>query len=135
MRGLFRRKPTSPFPDDMLQRLDRLGRCKMDMMTSGVDWSEVIKNCIVPFHLQAVANPVKFLSDLMAVIEHDTGGFVTYGAVSLMYELVDGAVVRSERGAALVDRGIDFKIQRGLPLSSFTGYESERYFDRKDRRS
>jgi hypothetical protein len=117
----------------MLERLDRLGRCGLDMVGSGVDWAEVIKNCIVPFHSQAVADPVKFLSDLTTLIEHDTGGFATYGAVSLMYELVDASVVRSPVGAALLYRGIDFKIQRGLPPASFTGYESERYVARNYR--
>ena len=133
MRGWFRREPASPFPDDMLQRLERLGRSKIDIINSGIDWPEVVKNCIAPFHEQAVADPGKFLSDLTRVIAQDTGGFATYGAVSLMYELVKDSA-RTAAGAALADRGVEFKLQRGLTLSSFTSYEVERYYETVGRR-
>lgn len=124
----------SPFPEDMRRRLDRLGRCKMDMMNSGIDWPGVINECIVPFHEQAAGDPGKFVSDLMQVIDNDTGGFATYGAASLMYELAPG-IVRTEAGAVLVDRAIEFKRRRGLPLLSFTGYEEDRYYETSDRRA
>lgn len=133
MSGRIRRRPVSPFPDDMLQRLDRLGRCKTDMMNSGIDWPEVIDNCIVPFHEQAAGDPGKFISDLMHVIDDDTDGFATYGAACLMYELAPG-IVRTEAGAALVDRAIEFKRGRGLSLLSFTRYEQDRYYEKSDRR-
>jgi hypothetical protein len=102
-------------------------------MNAGVDWSEVVRNCIAAFHEQATADPDKFLSDLTRLIEDDTGGFATYGASSLMIELV-GESRRTEVGGALLDRAIEFKIRRGLPLSSFTGYEVERYYENADRR-
>jgi hypothetical protein len=126
--GRFRRERGSPFPSDMLQRLDRLGRCKIDMIDSGVDWAEVLRNCIAPFRPQAVTDPDKFLSDLLHVIEKDAGGFATYGAASLMYELASESI-HSETGATLVDLAIRFKRQRGLPASSFTGYELQRWYD------
>lgn len=133
MRGVFRRKSKTPFPDDMLERLDRLGRSKIDIMHGGVDWSEVVRNCIAAFHEQATADPDKFLSDLTRVIESDTGGFATYGASSLMLELVPESR-RTAAGGALLDHAIEFKLRRGLPLSSFTGYEVERYQENADRR-
>lgn len=132
MRGWFQRSPKSPFPDDMLKRLDRLGRSKIDIMNSGVDWDEVIKNCIAPFYDQAVADPCKFLSDIRQVIEHDTGGFATYGASCLVFELIPDSL-RTEAGTALVDGGIEFKLKRGLGLASFTGYETDRYFEKTSR--
>jgi hypothetical protein len=132
MRGLFRRKPRAPFPDDMLERLDRLGRSKIDIMGSGVDWPDVVKNCIAAFYEQAMADPDKFLSDLTRLTEDDTGGFATYGAVSLMIELIPESR-RTEVGGALLDRAIEFKIRRGLPLSSFIGYELARYDETVDR--
>ncbi len=134
MFGWFRRNQGSPFPSDMLQRLDRLGRCKLDMMTAGVDWAEVIHNCIAPFHPQAVADPDKFLSDLLHVIEEDSGGFATYGAASLMYELASERT-HSEAGARLVDLAIRFKIQRGLPVGSFTGHEFKRWYETNEHNS
>lgn len=133
MRGVFRRKPRSPFPDDMLERLDRLGRSKIDIMGSGVDWPEVVRNCIGAFHEQARADSDKFLSDLTRLVANENSGFVTYGAASLMVELIPESR-RTDVGAALLDRAIEFKIRRGLPLSSFTGYEVERYYENVDRR-
>jgi hypothetical protein len=129
MFGWFRRRtPASPFPADMLDRLDRLGRCKIDMMNSGIDWPEVVTNCIAAFHEQADADPDRFLSDLQHTIERDSGGFATYGAASLMYELVPESI-RSEAGVRLVDLAIKFKRQRGLPISSFNGYELQRWYE------
>ncbi len=133
MRGVFRRKPETPFPDDMLERLDRLGRSKIDIMGSGIDWPEVVQNCIAAFYEQATADPDKFLSDLTRLIEDDSGGFATYAASSLMIELIPESR-RTDVGGALLDRAIDFKARRGLPLSSFTGYEVERYHENADRR-
>jgi hypothetical protein len=114
----------------MLQRLDRLGRCKIDMMNAGIDWPEVVTNCIAAFHEQAVTDPGRFLSDLQHVIDQDSGGFATYGAASLMYELVPENI-HSEAGALLVDLAIKFKRQRGLPIGSFNGYELERWYETK----
>lgn len=130
MFGWFRRGPMAPFPSDMRQRLDRLGRCKIDMMNAGIDWPEVVRNCIAAFHEQAVADPDRFLSDLQHVIEQDSGGFATYGAASLMYELVPESV-RSEAGAMLVDLAIQFKLRRGLPVGSLNGYELQRWHETK----
>lgn len=133
MFGWFRRTSRSPFPADMLQRLDRLGRCKIDMMNSGVDWSEVLNNCIAPFHPQAVADPDRFLSSLLHVIEKESGGFATYGAASLMYELASESI-HSDAGTTLVDLAIRFKRQRGLPVGSFTGYELQRWYETNEHR-
>lgn len=131
MPGWFRRKPTSPFPADMLQRLDRLGRCSLDIMDCGIDCGEVAKNCVVVFYERAMADPDRFLSDLLRLIEGEPSGFTTFGAANLMYELASDHV-RSETGGALVDRAIDFKLSRGLPPGlSFNGYELERWRERR----
>lgn len=132
MRGLFRRASKAPFPDDMLERLDRLGRSKIDILHSGTDGFEIERNCIAEFYEQATADPDKFVSDLTSVIENDTGGFATYGASSLMLELVPESR-QTTAGGALLDRAIEFKLRRHLALISFTGYEVERYYENADR--
>jgi hypothetical protein len=114
----------------MLQRLDRLGRCKIDIINCGIDWNEVIKNCIAPFYEQAIHDPDKFISELMLLTDADSGGFATYGASSLMFELVPDSA-KTGVGLALLDRAIEFKIRRGLPPVAMTGHEMQRYAEIK----
>ena len=113
----------------MLQRLDRLGRFKIDPMNSGIDWSGVLQDCIAAFHERARADPDEFLAGLLLVVEQDRGGFATYGASTLIHELVPESA-NSEVGRALLDRAIDFNRRRDVPLALWTGYEIERWFDR-----
>jgi hypothetical protein len=123
--GWLRRKPRSRFPADMLRRLELLGRCEMDYTGSGVDVRE-IPAFIVSSYNDSQADPEGFLADLRAVVADDTGGFATYGASCLVFEMF-GSQVRYEDALALLDGGIAFKRERGLPSMFLKGYEWVRW--------
>jgi hypothetical protein len=126
--GWLARRRRSRFPEDMIRRLELLGRFEMDHVGSGIDSSEVLSDSIRPFRSDARADPDGFVSDLRAVIATEDRGFATYGACCLIIETI-GYEFRSEDALALLDDGIAFKRERGLPSACLTGYEWHRWLD------
>jgi hypothetical protein len=122
------RNTKSRFPPDMLRRLAVLGRFELDHVTSGIEPSDVWASCIVPFLEDATANPEGFITELRDVLDGETGGFATYGATRLISELLDWKV-RTPEALALLDAGIAFKRERGLPTGRLTGYEWARWLE------
>lgn len=122
------RKPRWRLPADMLWRLELLGRFEMDYVGSGVDAKEIYPTCIAPFYADAQADPQGFLAALRGAVADDKGGFATYGASCLVYELL-GVNVRMEDALALLDKAIAFKRERCLPSSAFKGYEWQRWLE------
>jgi len=105
-----------------------LGRLEMDQTGSGMDAGEVYDNCIAPFRFNAQADPPGFAADLRVAVTDETGGFATYGASCLIVELL-GYDLQIEDALALVDEGIQFKHERGLPSASLKGYEWNRWLE------
>jgi hypothetical protein len=106
----------------MMQRLDLLGRKAIGYGSSGIDTSVVWEHCIGPFFQAGRENPELFLRELRRLIEHDTGGFATYGASELMVEAL-GTDVQTPDALAILDAAIAFKRDRGLPSAMLKGYE------------
>jgi hypothetical protein len=109
--------------------LELLGRSGLDVLTSGVDASGLATR-IADLHPDARADRDGFLADLHALVAADTGGFATYGAARLVWELYGGEALTIPATWPLIDGGIDFKLARGLPSATFTGYEWQRYRER-----
>lgn len=112
----------------MLRRLELLGRFEMDPIGSDVDSGVVYPECVAPFYEAAKADPYGFVAQLHEVVVVDRGGFATYGASRLVFELL-GPEFRSDESLALLDRAIAFKRERGLPTFGLTGYELNRWLD------
>ena len=133
-----RSRATPPgFPDDMRQRLELLGRFTLDPMGSGIK-SDIYTTCVVPFveYIKAGrAEQEAFLRDLHALVATDGGGFATYGAAGLMWELFGEKALEMPAALPLIDAGIEFKLARGLPPAAIlTGYEKRRFLQWPDRR-
>lgn len=116
------------FPRDMVARLEMMGRYEMDPMTSGIDSSQIAQECIIPYLSQAQADPEGFTADLRDVVAGDTGGFATYGASRLVWELLSSRC-RTVGALDLLDAAIAFKRTMGLPTARLTGYEMERWVE------
>jgi hypothetical protein len=108
--------------------LELLGRFEMDPMGSDVDGGVIYPECVAPFYEAAQADPYGFVAQLHEVVAADLGGFATYGASRLVFELL-GLDFRSDESLALLDRAIAFKRERGLPSARLTGYEWQRWLD------
>jgi hypothetical protein len=121
----------------MPQRLEQFGRYQLDPQGSGVT-ADVFTSCVVPFvdYLQADdAEQESFLRGLFAVVTGDQGGFATYGAASLTWELLGDKALRLPAALPLIDAGIQFKLARGLPPAMIlTGYELQRFSQWLDQR-
>ena len=128
----FSRAKASRFPADMLQRLDRFGRYELDPQDSGVDSSDIWTGTVAPFWPQVRADRDGFLNDLTALVADDSGGFATYGAARLVWELCGEDAVTTPAAWPLVEAGIAFKRDRGLPTAALTGYEM-RWLDQRRR--
>jgi hypothetical protein len=129
--GLIRRTPRSRFPADMARWLDTFGRYSFDPQNSGVDGS-AIWNSFGPLHAYATSDRDGFLAELRALVADDTGGFATFGAARLVWEMYGGDCLQIPAALPLIDAGIDFKLSRGLPRTMFTGYESQRLAEREE---
>jgi hypothetical protein len=132
--GLFRRTPRSPFPADMLRWLETFGRYSFDVQHSGVDGSDLWGR-VAALNEYATADREGFLVELQALVATDQGGFATFGASRLVWELYSGDCLRIPAALPLIDAGIDFKLSRGLPNMMLTGYEMDRLSRRRDQSS
>jgi len=126
----FTRAKASRFPSDMLRRMDLLGRYQLGSHASGIDGEEIWPHCIAPFAQVSNADRDGFLRDLRAVAAEDQGGFATLGVACLVWELYGGEALTVPAALPLIDAGIDFKLARGLPTASLTGYEMKRLIQR-----
>jgi hypothetical protein len=69
------------------------------------------------------------------VVRGDQGGFATFGAASLTWELFGDKALRLPAALPLIDAGIQFKLARGLPPAmTLTGHELQRFSQRVDQR-
>lgn len=120
----------------MLRRLERFGRFELDPQGSGLG-SDASTDCILPFtdYIHADrAEQETLLRELYALIGEDQGGFATYGAARLAWELFDETALQLPSGLPLIDAGIRFKLARGLPPATIlTGYELKRFWEWADR--
>jgi hypothetical protein len=107
--------------------LDRLGRQAMDPFRSDVDGDDVWP-WVAALYEDARADPEGFVTDLEALAATTTGGFATYGASRLVWELL-GAGMRTEAALLMLDRAIEFKRERGLAPAHLTGYERDRWLE------
>jgi hypothetical protein len=120
--GLFSRRPKVPasrFPGDIVLVLERFGRFEANPQGSGVDYDEVVQRLFVPYVQQATADPYGFFADLQSVVANNGGGYATFGAARLVWELLSGNVRDNPPAPALalVKAGIEFKRTHGLGLS------------------
>jgi len=115
----------------MLAELERFGRYSLDSFSSGVDVSkfwEIMGPMVRDFN----ANPDVYISELDAVIANDKGGFATFGAARLMFEVFGSECLSVPAALPLIDAGIEFKAARGqTQMYHMTGYEQQRIFDRR----
>jgi len=121
----------------MRQRLEVFGRHQLDPIGSGVK-TDVYTSCVVPFvdYIDASeAEQEDFLRELRTVVAADQGGFATYGAARLAWELFGEAALRLPAALPLIDGGIEFKLARGIPPAmTLTGYELRRFTQWLDQR-
>lgn len=129
--GLFKQRRQPYFPATMLGELERFGRFSLDPFTSGVDGSK-IWDCVIPNFDEYRADPEVFIRELEAVVAHDGGGFATFGAARLIWEMFSGDCLTIPAALPLIDAGIEFKAARGRTrMSDMTGYEQQRISDRR----
>ena len=123
--GLFRRAYRSPIPADMLRWLETFGRYSLDAHHSGIHDNDMWSR-LGPLHQYATSDRESFLAELQTVVAGDQGGFATFGAARLVWEMYSGECLRIPAALPLIDAGIEFKRSRGLPTMMLTGYEMER---------
>ncbi|WP_433350317.1 hypothetical protein [Micromonospora sp. CA-111912] len=109
----------------MFRWLEIFGRYSFDVYGSGIDGGDTW-NRLGPLHDYAARDREGFLTGLRALVAGDQGGFATFGAARLVWELYGGDVLRIPAALPLIDAGIEFKRSRGLPTASLTVYETER---------
>lgn len=132
MRWSAKKQAPPRFPADMLERLELFGRAELDIRNSGIDTGDLYARCVAPFYEDSQADPDGFLAGLRALVADDEGGFATYGAARLVWELYGDRSLTHPSALALVDGGIDFKVDRNLPTAMLTGYEHQRLLARRD---
>lgn len=110
----------------MPQWLDRFGRFSLDPHGSGIDTDEIMDR-LGSLYKCATNDPDGFIGELSILVQQDRGGFATYGAARLMWEMYGREALRMPAALPLIDAGIEFKISRGLPAAMLTGFEMERF--------
>ena len=128
--GLFNGKRKSKFPADTLKRMEVFGRFEFDC-DSGIDNPDIYDESVAPYRADAKADPDRFFTELAAVIAGDEGGFATFGAARLVWEIFDRQALTMPGALPIVDAGIDFMVARRLPTAHFNGYEHQRYLQRR----
>src|SRR5262245_47578919 len=123
--GLFRRAARSRFPREMLRWLEDFGRFSLDVHLSGIDAAEVSSG-LPALYEYAIGDRQRFLAELQALVTADQGGYATYGAARLVWEMYGSECLHIPAALPLIDAGIEFKRSRGLIPGMFTGYERER---------
>jgi hypothetical protein len=116
----------------MKWRMEQFGRYEFDPQGSGINDIDIWSQYMGPFYEYATADPDGFLTELRAVVADDRGGFATFGAARLVWEMFSDRCLQIPGALPLVDAGIDFKIARGLDGLRMTGYEQQRLHERGD---
>ncbi|GAA1738496.1 hypothetical protein GCM10009681_06580 [Luedemannella helvata] len=113
--------------------METLGRFSLDTQHSGVDVDHLWDRGGL---LRAYSREDRdgFLAELRAVVADDRGGFVTFGAACLVWEMYGGEALDYPAAWPLIDAGIEFKLARGLATASLTGYENQRLNRTRERR-
>jgi hypothetical protein len=114
----FARRKSARFPPDMLARMDRFARYTLDPRSSGIDGTRIWEPSVGEFRDDFKADPDGFLIDLRVLTETDQGGFATYGAACLVWELLNDDALTTPLALPLIDSGIDFKIARGSGMNA-----------------
>jgi len=109
----------------MLRWLEVFGRYSFDVHHSGIDADDMWTR-LGPLFEQANCDREGFLAELREVVAGDEGGFATFGAARVVWEVFGGDCLTIPAALPLIDAGIEFKLSRGLPGMRFTGYEKER---------
>ncbi|MET8195516.1 hypothetical protein ABZU22_17035 [Micromonospora sp. NPDC005222] len=123
--AFVRRPPSSPFPDDMVRWLDLFGRYSFDVHGSGIDDSSMWER-VGSLYRYATSDREGFLAALGDLVADDQGGFATFGAARLVWEMFSGDALTMPAALPLIDAGIAFQAARGLPVALLTGYEQQR---------
>ncbi|GAA4263580.1 hypothetical protein [Dactylosporangium darangshiense] len=126
---LFRGTRRPRFPADIASWLENFGRYTLDIHHSGVDGMAVVTR-FDALRDYATTDPDGFLVELRTVVAGDDGGFATFGAACLVWQMLDDCL---EMPAALplIDAGLDFKLERGLPPGMFNANEMLRLAQRR----
>jgi hypothetical protein len=132
--GLFSARRRSTFPADMIQRLETFGRFEFDARTSGIDSGNIFNDCVAPFFDAALQDPASFCTGLRTVINNDQGGFATFGAARLVWEILGEAALSTPAARPLIEAGLDFKLSRGLSTWHLTGHENQLLHQRREQR-
>jgi hypothetical protein len=103
----------------MLRRLQRFGEYEANPQGSRIEYSEIVDLILVPFAATAAADPHGFCTDLQAVVARDDGGYATFGAARLVWELLVNDQRTIPPAIELVKAGIAFKRAHRLPLTFF----------------
>ena len=114
----------------MLRWLEIFGRHSLDPQHSGIDGSDLWSR-LAPLHEYSSRDREGFLAELAAVVAGDQGGFATFGAARVVWEMFGGEALNIPAALPLIDAGIAFKRSRGLPDLMLTGYESQRLAQRR----
>jgi hypothetical protein len=109
----------------MRRWLERFGRYSFDVHHNGIDGSGMWDR-VGALHELATSDREGFLAELTAIVADDRGGFATFGAARLVWEMYGSESLRIHAALPLIDAGIDFKCARGLPTGMLTGYERQR---------
>ncbi|MGI5239767.1 hypothetical protein [Dactylosporangium sp. CA-139066] len=109
--------------------LEKFGRYTLGPFDSRVDGMEVVTR-FDELRDYATADPDGFLAELQAVIAGDDGGFATYGAACLVWQMLDYCLWRPA-ALPLLDAGLDFKLDRGLRPEMFSADERTRLAERR----
>src|SRR5437868_1024194 len=123
--GLFSRAPRSRFPADMLWWLEIFGRHSLDPQHSGGDGSDIWRR-LAPLHEYSSSDREGLLAELTAIVAQDQGGFATFGAARVVWEMFGADALRIPAALPLIDGGIAFKRSRGLARLPLTALESQR---------
>lgn len=101
--------------------LEKFGRYELDPFDSRIDGMEIVTR-FDGLRDYAIADPGRFLAELEAAVAGDDGGFATFGAARLVWQMLDDAL---DRPAAqrLLEAGLDFKLDRGLRPESLNNNE------------
>jgi hypothetical protein len=110
----------------MVRWLELFGRYSFDVQHSGIDGDDMWRR-FGPLHEYATSDRDGFLAELHGVVAGDQGGFATFGAARLVWEMYSGDCLHIPAALSLIDAGIEFKLARGLPTFMLTGYEMERF--------
>ncbi|MDG4772208.1 hypothetical protein [Solwaraspora sp. WMMD792] len=101
------------------------GRYSLDAQHSGIDGGDLWRR-VGGLYGHATGDREGFLAGLQAVVADDRGGFATFGAARLVWEMYGSDALRIPLALPLIDAGIEFKRSRGLSSAMLTGFEMER---------